>query len=486
MGTVKHDRAPRRALGALIVVAALALLALPSSAFAGRLWATGHDADLHCNGSSGSQCHYLSTAVNYVRGGAPNPGAKVLVLDNSSMQLENSMTAQGIPHDTFDPRGSAWPTVSLDPAVYSAILVASDTTCGGCDLNNPPFPGSSQTPDTDAINARKADIAAFFNAGGGILALAGAEHGGDDPSQPPVYYDFVPLPLGATAVTNPFCLTDIGISLGLEDVGGCPDASKHTGTHNDINCCATHNSFELPASGSAIQVAETDANGKAETLVAEGTIEGGAIKRPTTTAVACSPNPVPGGSPTNCTATVADVGAGTKSAPTGPVAFTSDGAGSFGNGGSCALTASGPDTSTCALTYTPGATSGGSHNVTAAYAGDASHGSSKATTLLGKIAASQCVDVRRFTFKLHHGPRSRVVKVKVFVDKKLRKTFRGKNIKKITITKLPQRYSTVKIVSYHSNGSRLVSKRVYLQCTKNKPKVRAHHARHRGGKGRKR
>jgi hypothetical protein len=473
MATRSRIPRPRGALGIVIAVAAFALLALPTSAFAGKLWATGHDADLHCTG--GQQCHYLSQAVSFVRSGAPDPSLKVLVLDSDDNDLDGDLTTMGVPHDTLDPKGSDWPTRALDVGTYSAILVASDETCGGCDLNFPN--GSSQTPDSDAINARSSDIASFFNAGGGILALAGADNGGGDPSTPNVFYNFVPLPLGGTAVSAPFCLTDVGVALGLEDPSGCPDASKHTGTNNDINCCATHNSFDTPPEGSAVQVAETDNAGKAETLVAEGTIEGGAIKRPTTTSVVCDPSAVPGGTPTVCTATVSDVGNGTKTAPTGTVAFDSGGAGGFG-APTCTLSATSTQgVSTCAQSYAPAASGPGSSTVTATYGGDSGHGTSKGTTTVAKLASSVCVDVRRFAFKLHHGPRTKITKVKVFVDGKLVKTFRGKNLKRITIKKLPAKYSTVKIVSYHSNGSRLVSKRVYLECTKGKPKIRAHHAR---------
>jgi hypothetical protein len=53
--------------------------------------------------------------------------------------------------------------------------------------------------------------------------------------------------------------------------------AQRKGTHPDVNCCATHNSFTLPAAGSAIQTAEIDSKGLAETLIAEGKVSGGAI-----------------------------------------------------------------------------------------------------------------------------------------------------------------------------------------------------------------
>jgi hypothetical protein len=66
------------------------------------------------------------------------------------------------------------------------------------------------------------------------------------------------------AVSPPFTITAAGALLGL--------------TTADANCCPTHNSFNLPAPGSTLQVAETDTSGKAETLfVSGGSICGGSI-----------------------------------------------------------------------------------------------------------------------------------------------------------------------------------------------------------------
>ena len=130
---------------------------------------------------------------------------------------------------------------------YSAIIVASDATCGGCDLNS----GRGRTPDSDAINARADDIAEFFNAGGGILALAGSDNRD-------VYYDFLPIPATGVAVSAPFTVTSLGESLGI--------------TQADANCCPTHNSFELPEANSVLEVAEFDNAGFAETLVAANAI----------------------------------------------------------------------------------------------------------------------------------------------------------------------------------------------------------------------
>lgn len=265
-----------RLAAALAGLAASLLFASP--AMAGRLVATGHDADYHCS-SETEQCHFVNVAVSWVRAGAPDPSKPVLVLDNGtqvSTALDKAFGPGVVPRTVVDPATPAFGSTPINTSTFSAIIVASDTTCGGCDLNT-----FSATPQSDMINGRASDIAGFFNAGGGIIALAGASHGGASGADN-TYYKFVPLPLGGAPVSAPFTLTSVGTSLGFTD-----DTSDKT--KSDVNCCETHNSFNLPAAGSALQVAETDSKGLAETLVAQGTISGGGIVPAAPSASSTSP-----------------------------------------------------------------------------------------------------------------------------------------------------------------------------------------------------
>jgi hypothetical protein len=223
--------------------------AAPTSS--GKLWATGHDADFHCSQGDPGACHYLKVAVNFVMNGSTLP---ILALDHGTevqTAINNAFTTNAPKLKTVDPRTAFASLPLVDSGgkpLYSAIIVASDVTCGGCDNND----DVSVTPDSDAINARAADIKTFFNASGGILALAGAQNVS-------VFYNFLPIPVSPTTVSPPdgspggFTLTSLGQSLGL--------------TTSDINCCQTHNSFLLPPSGSPLQVAELDVAGNAETLI---------------------------------------------------------------------------------------------------------------------------------------------------------------------------------------------------------------------------
>lgn len=254
------NTAPAR-LVRLLAAMALPVLALAATnASAGNLWLTGHDADFHCDGSGGAQCNYFGIAANFVRQLAPTKTLPVLVLD-SGTEVPNSLNAtevkakntiegagNPIPFTVVDPTSAAFATTPINVANWSAIIIASDSSCGGCD---------NDAADITAINARTSEIQAFFSAGGGLLYLAGAANRA-------TYYNSVPIPATGVAVSAPFTVTTAGAALGL--------------TSADVNCCATHNSFTIPGPGSALVVAELDSAGAAETLInSGGSICGGAI-----------------------------------------------------------------------------------------------------------------------------------------------------------------------------------------------------------------
>jgi hypothetical protein len=262
-----------RALALAGVIAALTLPVAPASA--GRLLATGHDADSHCSvydSSSPEQCHFLQVAVNYVRGGAPNPNRSLLLLDCSPGRLSIAVKNAGFSIDpgavaVMCPTNPAFAAEPLTTSKYSAIVVGSS-------LDQINIGTGTTTPDSNAITARKAAIEKFFNAGGGILALSADSNGDGSPAGlPDTYYSFLPVPLGGKQVASPFRLTPEGQQLGFQD------SVNGIGTSNDINCCPTHNSFQEPPPGSALKVVERDSSAPPapETLIAEGQISGGTI-----------------------------------------------------------------------------------------------------------------------------------------------------------------------------------------------------------------
>ncbi len=88
-----------------------------------------------------------------------------------------------------------------------------------------------------------------------------------------------------------------------------------------------------------------------------------------------------------------------------------------------------------------------------------------------------CVDRRKFSFRLHHARRARVVDVRVYINGKRIIHRRGKNIVRVTLKRLPQRKFKVKIVARQSGGSSLVSTRTYRGCRKSRPRTRRVHHR---------
>jgi hypothetical protein len=271
--------------------------------------ATGHDMDFHCGFGDTEECEYLKIVVNQVRAGSTKP---ILALDEGGTSSSTSEIAE-VPTALVDAGFTGEGEVTtVNPANatefnavefvdkeghpnYSAIITASDEGCGGCDNNE---------AGENNINARAKDFETFFDAGGGILALAGA-------TRFETYYNFVPLKIGATFVSPPFTVTPFGASLGI--------------TEAMANCCATHNSFTIPAE--PFQVLETDTIGNAETIGAFGTtITEGGFGKPTALSTALSGGgqsgatvTVPEGTPVSDAASLSGAGASTA---TGTLTYT--------------------------------------------------------------------------------------------------------------------------------------------------------------------
>jgi hypothetical protein len=212
-----------------VMVFAMAIIALPARA--GNIALTGHDDDFHCS-SDTNACTQLGELVNFARNGS---ALKVLTFD-AGTELTSSLTGLGISFTNINPNTVGAVTASLfDNTLYSAFIVASDNSCGGCDN----LPAGEA-----AIAAQSAAIASFLNAGGGIVGLAGASS--------PGYYAFSPQ----TATS----------------VGGAP-SEGYTATGifgiTAVNGDATHNLFANPGtSGESAfyQVAEVNSTGNGTIL----------------------------------------------------------------------------------------------------------------------------------------------------------------------------------------------------------------------------
>ena len=233
---------------ALSLVTLVSMGASPASAATptgGNFIATGHDMDFHCSGGSSDECAYFKILVTKARNGSTLP---ILALDQGTELTIALTNIAAAPVVSLDPTSAAFGTTKFvdttGKPLYSVIITASDTTCGGCD-NTPAGEGK--------INARASDFTAYFNNGGNIIALTGADNFA-------TYYKFVPLKgVNGTVVSPPFTVTSQGAAIGV--------------TNAMANCCPTHSSFSIPSA--PFQTLEKDSAGLAETIACFGCTIGG-------------------------------------------------------------------------------------------------------------------------------------------------------------------------------------------------------------------
>jgi hypothetical protein len=114
--------------------------------------------------------------------------------------------------------------------------------------------------------------------------------------------------------------------------------------------------------------------------------------------------------------------------------------------------------------------------------GGSGSGGSGGSNPLGLPPKSQCIDRRKFRFKIHQPPRQRVVNVQVFINGKRRYSRRGTKVTTVSIKRLPNTGTyLVRIVALTNRGNRIISTRRYKGCKKGRPSTRVD----RGGKKKK-
>ena len=246
----------------LMVSAASLVLGLGTAAHAGKVFLTGHDPDFHAQGSTGAQ-NLLNAALNYVTNGTYSGGVQKFLFVESDIATpsghlvgEDGLNAiglvEGVNYDEVDAAGlAALPNFNG----YSAIVVASD------------FGGLLTDAEIVGLTARKADIASFVNAGGGLAAFSecgvGFPNCNSDlvnPSTP--LFGFVPIGVSSAPTSPPYTVTAFGATLGL--------------TNGDVND-PTHNSF---ASANGLNIVDFDQAGIPTTLAGDVTIGGGGFGVP--------------------------------------------------------------------------------------------------------------------------------------------------------------------------------------------------------------
>jgi len=214
-----------------LAIATLCGLGLLSggTAQAGPVLLTGHDPDFHSQGQLSGQ-QQLNIILNYVTGGTYNTGAKKFLFVESNLPVtsghrvgRDGLTTIGLTSGVnYDQVNAAGLTALPNFSGYSAIVVASD------------FGGMLSAAEIDELVARKADIAAFVNAGGGLAALAecgvGSSNCISDLVTPSTQlFGFVPVAVSSVNTIAPYTVTPFGASLGYNN--------------GMVSDCCTHNSF---------------------------------------------------------------------------------------------------------------------------------------------------------------------------------------------------------------------------------------------------
>jgi len=222
----------------------------------GGIFITGHDPDDHAYGGGnpiGAQ-HIIQRAVAFVTAGKLNP-RMLLVTDLRNPggdQVDSRLGLQAAGFTGYDVAdyGSGTPGIldlhGVNFGSYDVVVIASD------------YGGWLRQDELDILNTRSADLLAYVNHGGGIVAFA--ESGGRaDGSYPGTSHDrFAFLPFVVSALSHNqgeagFTVTITGTVLGL--------------TNTDVNGNASHNVF---TAGGGLNIIDTDASGETISLAEYG------------------------------------------------------------------------------------------------------------------------------------------------------------------------------------------------------------------------
>ncbi|RME70409.1 MAG: hypothetical protein D6776_11705, partial [Planctomycetota bacterium] len=157
----------------------------------------------------------LATGLDFVTGGTYASGTEKFLWVESRITPpvghrvgEAGLGTIGLTLGTHYDRANGAELASVDFSLYSAIVVASS------------FGGLLTRAELDALIARKADIEAFVNAGGGVFAMAECYPCGQSllaGATPPDLFGYLPLNVVSVGTNPPFTVTSYGQSLGLTD-----------------------------------------------------------------------------------------------------------------------------------------------------------------------------------------------------------------------------------------------------------------------------
>ena len=235
-------------------------------AVVGSFFLTGHDPDFHAflgSNAVGAQ-NIITSAVAFTTDPAfntfSNAGVDKFLYVESKIAAPgghtngvNGIVASGFVLGTdFEHHDASTLNAELNllGTKYSAIVVASD------------FGGVLTSAELDILNARSADIIAFLNSGGGLVALAESNSQAQLTSGSDLF-GFLPF----LVTSNQLNQVEVGITVTVFGAG--------LGLQNsDVNGNASHNIF-LATSG--LEIVDTDSQNNILTIAGRGQIMNGEI-----------------------------------------------------------------------------------------------------------------------------------------------------------------------------------------------------------------
>lgn len=226
-------------------------LSVAGAASAGSIFLTGHDPDFHAfiGGNATGAININNAAIDFILDPGFNSFAATATLDflfvesfisppGGHVNGVNGILASGYTAGVdFEHHDASTLNAELDllGTKYAGIVVASD------------FGGVLTSAELDILNARRPDIVAFLNAGGGLYAMAESNSQGQL------------TPNGGQFGFLPFIVTSLQLNQGESGYTVTPFGASLGLTNSDINNNASHNIFNGTPLG--LSVVDNDAQG---------------------------------------------------------------------------------------------------------------------------------------------------------------------------------------------------------------------------------
>lgn len=244
----------KRVRKTLSIVAAGAALAFGmNSAYAGKIFISGHDSD---DGGHVTQA-FGAQMLDFIGSGNTNGGSGILVLGGyTGTSASNINNWNSVALETLTASSGAGAIAAQSFAGFAAIFMPSASSQTG---------GGITQAELNAINLRSADIVAFVNGGGNLMAF----------TQQGLTGAFGWFPLGALATS----------SIGSLDISQTPELALagFTATNAEIAGDLYHNEFTGPAGFFGLKVLAVNNNTQQAVILGGGVgTKIGQVPEPTT------------------------------------------------------------------------------------------------------------------------------------------------------------------------------------------------------------